>query len=404
MKRFATFLILAVLAALPVMAQTNTGPVRYSNTSVIFNQPLCFESGPGTGPDVCLVRNAVNQLEVTFGDQVTQGSFLNFSVAPAAQPAAASPVAGVTGLSVTSGTGGAQSATTGNGAAGGPASVTGGVGGAGGSSSGTGGTGGATSIIGGVGGGTVTGGTGGLATVGGGAGGNGSSAGGTGGGLNLFSGAAGTGGTGTVGAVNIRSGGAAGTSGLTISTAGATTIASTVSGQNVNITPAGTGITSITNASLVAGSLTGYIGGGPLSSASLGGSPVTLTAAQCGEAFALDVASGVVYILPSTLPAPGCTYTFVVTTAVTSNSHEIESGNAAHFLEGNAIQLAPGGPTMRVDTCNGSSHIAYKSNGSTTGGLIGTRIVATVASSTLVWLDGIDIGSGTLATACSTSN
>lgn len=162
------------------------------------------------------------------------------SVAPGAQPSAATPTAGNTAV-VAAQAGGAQSATTGNGANGGLASYTAGAGGAGGSSSGTGGTGGAASLVGGAGGGTITGGPGGLASVGGGAGANGTSAGGTGGGLNLYSGAKGTGGTGTDGAVNIRQGGAAGTAVLATSTVGATTVQSVGTNQTLTLNGSGSG-------------------------------------------------------------------------------------------------------------------------------------------------------------------
>lgn len=139
------------------------------------------------------------------------------------------------------------------------------------------------------------------------------------------------------------------------------------------------------------------------SSASLGGSPVTLTAAQCGQAFALDAATGVVYLLPATFPTAGCTYDFYVTVSVTSNAHEIETNNAAHFFGGAPFMIAAGA-TLATGQCNGTSHIAYKTNGTTTGGLIGTHIKATVLSATVAWLDGVNAGSGSLATACSASN
>lgn len=168
------------------------------------------------------------------------------NMSPGAARSAASPAIGAAS-SLAAQAGGAQSATTSNGAAGGAFAIAAGAGGAGGSSSGTGGAGGAASLLGGAGAGTITGGVGGAVAVGGGAGGNGTSAGGSGGGLNLYSGAAGTGGTGTNGAVNIRQGGAAGTAALSVSTAGATTLASTVSGQNINITPAGSGLVVATN-------------------------------------------------------------------------------------------------------------------------------------------------------------
>lgn len=140
-----------------------------------------------------------------------------------------------------------------------------------------------------------------------------------------------------------------------------------------------------------------------VSSASLGGSPVTLTAAQCGGAFNLDAATGVQYILPSTLGAIGCTYDFRVTVSVTSNAHEIESGNAAHFITGDPIMVATGA-TLATAMCDGSSAIAYKSNGTTTGGLIGSRYRVTVLSSTLLLIEGTNAGSGSLSTACSASN
>lgn len=139
------------------------------------------------------------------------------------------------------------------------------------------------------------------------------------------------------------------------------------------------------------------------SSASLGGTPVTLTAAQCGQAFAMDAATGVIYIMPSTFPAAGCTYDFFVTVSVTSNAHEIETGNGAHFFQGAPFMIAAAA-TLATAQCNGSSHIAYKTNGTTTGGLIGTHIRATVVSTTLAWLDGVNAGSGALSTACSASN
>lgn len=125
------------------------------------------------------------------------------SIAPAAQPSAASPAIG-TAITITGQPGGAQSATTSNGAAGAAITVTGGIGGVAGTSSGTGGAGGAVALVGGAGAGTVTGGAGGSATVKGGAGANGSGAGGSGGSVILLPGAVGTGGTGAAGTVQIK--------------------------------------------------------------------------------------------------------------------------------------------------------------------------------------------------------
>lgn len=153
-------------------------------------------------------------------------------------PSAASPAAAEAVETVTGGVGGAQSATTGNGAAGAAITDVAGVGGAGGSSSGTGGTGGAITETAGAGGGTVTGGTGGAVAITSGAGGAGSGAGGTGGAMTLGSGAAGSGGTGTVGALTLKQGA---TTVLGATTAQAVTLVSGGTNQNVSISPSGSG-------------------------------------------------------------------------------------------------------------------------------------------------------------------
>lgn len=153
----------------------------------------------------------------------------------------------------------------------------------------------------------------------------------------------------------------------------------------------------ISGAALSSGNYIGY----PAVTAS-GASTVTLTAAQCGQAFAFDSAAGIIYKLPATFPPAGCTYDFYVTVSVTSNAHEIETNNAANFFGGAPLLVAAA--ATAVFACNGSSHIAYKTTGTTTGGLIGTHIRVTILSATLAWLDGINAGSGTLATPCSATN
>jgi hypothetical protein len=176
---------------------------------------------------------------------VGQPALYSISLAPGAQPSAASPAAG-TAISIVGQAGGAQLATTSNGAAGAAVTLTGGIGGAGGSSSGTGGAGGAHLFVAGAGGGTITGGAGGAATFAAGAGGNGSTAGGTGGALLLYSGAAGSGGTGVSGAVTIKSGGASGTTILSAPAAGGITISSLGTNKPVILTPTGSGTINIT--------------------------------------------------------------------------------------------------------------------------------------------------------------
>lgn len=243
------------------------------------------------------------------------------------QASGTSPSAATAASTVTGGTGGAQSATTGSGGAGAAISSTGGIGGAGGSSSGTGGAGGAVSYVAGAGGGTVTGGTGGLSTVGAGAGGNGSTAGGTGGGLNIYSGAAGTGGTGTSGAVNIRSGGAAATAVFTTSTAGASAVASVGTNQNVSISPSGTGTVNLTGGTDPTKTVRVDASGATT------GTAATLTAAQAGNiSVALPINTGALttaYFCGSTSGNAACANTATGGTARVIGGIATLASNAA---------------------------------------------------------------------------
>src|SRR6185369_4616109 len=67
-------MLLGLLAALPVFAQTNSGITRITNTSVIDSGLHCFEATAGSGPDVCLSRTSAGVLSVVQGDGVTGGT------------------------------------------------------------------------------------------------------------------------------------------------------------------------------------------------------------------------------------------------------------------------------------------------------------------------------------------
>lgn len=133
-----------------------------------------------------------------------------------------------------------------------------------------------------------------------------------------------------------------------------------------------------------------------------GGATVALTAAQCGQTFLFDSASGVIYQMPATQAPVGCTYDFYVTVSVTSNADEIETNNAAHFLIGAPTSVAAA--ATLVGACNGTTHIAYKTNGTTTGGLVGSHFRVTVLNATQAYIEGVNAGSGSLATGCSATN
>lgn len=124
----------------------------------------------------------------------------------------------------------------------------------------------------------------------------------------------------------------------------------------------------------------------------------TLTAAQCGQVFYWDRASGTNYTLP--VPVVGCTFDFINTVAQTSGTNEVQTSGGTVFIQG--------GPTISGTTtaqfvCNGSSHVAIKSNDSTTGGLLGGHVRFLALTATLWQLDGALVGSGSVGTPCSAS-
>jgi len=125
-----------------------------------------------------------------------------------------------------------------------------------------------------------------------------------------------------------------------------------------------------------------------------GAGTVALSAAQSGQTFKLDAATGVVYTLPA--PVVGLTYNFQVTVSVTSNSHEVRTNTGTVFIGGVLAQI--GSATTFGFLADLAATQAYKANGSTTGGLIGTQFTLTCVSATVWMISGINVGSGTAAT------
>lgn len=133
------------------------------------------------------------------------------------------------------------------------------------------------------------------------------------------------------------------------------------------------------------------------------GATRTLAANESGSVCLFDRAAGIVFTLP-TNPGAGTYFDFVVTTSVTSNAAKVITGAGTELLIG---------AYMNVDTDtsnavaafdgNGSSHVAVSMNGTTTGGLQGTKLRFTCLSSTRWAVEGVVRGSGTVATAFATS-
>lgn len=132
------------------------------------------------------------------------------------------------------------------------------------------------------------------------------------------------------------------------------------------------------------------------------GATRTLAAKESGALCLFDRAAGVVFTLPA--PVLGMQFEFLATVAVTSNAYKVITNSASVFLLGSvmggSLTVADSGDVFQA---NGSTHVAISMGGSTTGGLVGTRIRVTAISSTQWVIDGGYVGSGTLADPFTTS-
>lgn len=133
------------------------------------------------------------------------------------------------------------------------------------------------------------------------------------------------------------------------------------------------------------------------------GATASLSEADSGSLVLMDRAAGIVFTLPAAC-AIGTTFDFVVTTTVTSNAYKVITGAGTELLIGGYTNVdTDTSNAVAVFTGNGSTHIAVTSNGTTTGGRIGTSLAFTKLSDTLWEVTGMMMGSGVVATAFATS-
>jgi hypothetical protein len=135
------------------------------------------------------------------------------------------------------------------------------------------------------------------------------------------------------------------------------------------------------------------------------GATRTLKAEESGALCVFDAADGVVFTLPEA--AEGMYFDFFVKTTITSNAAKVITNSAAEFISG-AISFAGDASTTLTNVisafaADGATHVAISSNGTTTGGKAGTRFRLTAISSTIWAIDGVVVGSGTVATPFATS-
>lgn len=132
------------------------------------------------------------------------------------------------------------------------------------------------------------------------------------------------------------------------------------------------------------------------------GATRTLEASESGSIILLDRAAGIVVTLPA--PSVGLTFDFIATVSVTSNSYKVITSAGTIFILGSYVSIDNDTSDAAVGfTCNGTTHVAVTMNGTTTGGLLGTRFRLRAVSATVWALDGLIQGNGTVATSCATS-
>lgn len=128
----------------------------------------------------------------------------------------------------------------------------------------------------------------------------------------------------------------------------------------------------------------------------------TLLAKESGALCLFDRAAGVVYTLPT--PVIGMQFEFLVTVSVTTNAHKIVTAvTASQFLLGEVFMYSTATASGAGFAANGTNIAALSAAGTTTGGLIGERYIVTAISTTQWAIWGLQVGSGTLATAFAAS-
>lgn len=174
------------------------------------------------------------------------------------------------------------------------------------------------------------------------------------------------------------------TTGKNITTTGSTTTATLA----VTGTSAFTGIATFSASPVFSGGRVPNVISGS-------GATVTLTAAQAGSLVLMDRAAGIVFTLPA--PTVGAAFTFFASASVTTNNYKIITNAGTVFLAGTLCNVKTDLTTL-FSIGDNAANLAVTMNGTTTGGLVGTRISFTCTTATQWIVEGYNLASGTIAT------
>lgn len=131
------------------------------------------------------------------------------------------------------------------------------------------------------------------------------------------------------------------------------------------------------------------------------GATVALTAIQSGATFLFDRAAGIVVTLP--IPIIGIWYEFITTVTISSNAQKIITDAGTTFLGGTILAgleatTPAANPGPKLFSADGSSNTYISSNGTTTGGVKGSKFKIICVTATLWEITGISLCTGTIAT------
>lgn len=127
----------------------------------------------------------------------------------------------------------------------------------------------------------------------------------------------------------------------------------------------------------------------------------TLTLKESGSLCCFDLATGVVYTLPT--PIAGAFFDFFTTVTITSGAAKAITNLSTEFLLGAVSLVNDAATTAESFLANGTTIRACSSNGTTTGGVAGDCYRVTAISATQWAISGVLINSGTAATPFATS-
>jgi hypothetical protein len=135
-------------------------------------------------------------------------------------------------------------------------------------------------------------------------------------------------------------------------------------------------------------------------------STLTLSEDLSGSTISLDRAAGTTITLPAGCQV-GTNFEFLVTVTSTSGGYKVITGAATELMVGDIVNCdTDSSDAVAIwKALVGSSYISFTLGGAntTTGGIIGDRVVATKITSTKWSVHGVTNGTGTVATPFATS-